>query len=154
MPTDTRTLLFIHGVRNDDPNAEWRGALDAALRREGTATLAQRGYEIVGPTYLRELEARSHPTTAEPELTYRKMSDQAYVRTAGEYWAALTDLQQFGLQDIEAERGPLGDIPAPDPAARQPTRFGRSAHTSIAGEGIFPSRSSGPGSTWSAPAIS
>jgi len=83
MPTDTRTLLFIHGARNDDPNAEWRGALDAALRREGTATLAQRGYEIVGPTHLRELEARSHPTTAEPELTYRKMSDQAYVRTAG-----------------------------------------------------------------------
>jgi hypothetical protein len=118
MPTDTRTLLFIHGVRNDDPNAEWRGALDAALRREGTATLAERGYVIAGPTYLRELEARSQPKTAEPELTYRKMSDQAYVRTAREYWAALADLQQFGLQDVEAERGPLGDIPAPDPAAR------------------------------------
>jgi hypothetical protein len=118
MPSNARTLLFIHGIRNDDPSAEWRDALDTALRREGTPTLAQRGYRIVGPSYRDELEARSCPATAEPQVTYRKASDPEYVRAAGKYWALLADLQRCGLRDVNVDRGPLGDIPTPGAAAK------------------------------------
>jgi hypothetical protein len=118
MSLNARTLLFIHGIRNDDPNAEWRNALDAALRREGTSTLAERGYEIVGPSYLRDLETQSHRRTEEPWMTYREASDSEYLRAAGKYWSSLADLQRCGLRDIDIDRGPLGDIPTPEPATK------------------------------------
>jgi hypothetical protein len=118
MSSKARTLLFIHGIRHDDPNAEWHDALDTALRREGTPTLAERGYRIVGPSYLRDLEAPSPPPTEAPPMTYRGASEREYVAAAGEYWSALADLQRCGLRDIDIEPGPLGDIPAPGPATK------------------------------------
>ena len=57
----SKVLLFIHGVRNDDRDANWRQALDDALLREGTESLEARGYRVIAPTYLAELEAERVP---------------------------------------------------------------------------------------------
>ena len=51
-----KVLLFIHGVRNDDRDANWRRTLDEALLREGTESLEARGYQVIAPSYLAQLE--------------------------------------------------------------------------------------------------
>ena len=51
-----RVLFFIHGIGNDDPEKTWLAALDRALRREGTETLAARGYRVVAPSYRANLK--------------------------------------------------------------------------------------------------
>jgi hypothetical protein len=93
-----KVLLFIHGVRNDDRDANWRQALDDALLREGTESLEARGYHVIAPTYLAELEAERVPEVDEPAMTYRKSSDEEYARAAGRYWAALADLERTRIR--------------------------------------------------------
>jgi hypothetical protein len=91
-------LLFIHGVRNDDPAAQWRQALDGALQREGTASLEERGYRVLAPSYLQLLEAETVPKGESPPMTYQKGSQEDYERTAGLYWSAVADLERTGIR--------------------------------------------------------
>ena len=93
-----KVLLFIHGIRNDDPDADWRETLDAALLREGTESLEARGYQVIAPSYLAELEREPDPDIDEPPTTYRTSSDEEYDRAAGRYWAALADLERTGIR--------------------------------------------------------
>ena len=93
-----KVLLFIHGIRNDDPDADWRRTLDDALLREGTETLEARGYQVIAPSYLAELEGELVPDIDEPPTTYRKSSDEEYDHAAGRYWAALADLERTGIR--------------------------------------------------------
>jgi hypothetical protein len=93
-----KVLLFIHGIRNDDPDADWRRTLDTALLREGTESLEARGYQVIAPSYLAELEGELVPDIDEPPTTYRKSSDEEYDHAAGRYWAALADLERTGIR--------------------------------------------------------
>jgi pimeloyl-ACP methyl ester carboxylesterase len=106
-----KVLLFIHGIRNDDPDADWRRTLDAALLREGTEPLDARGYRVVAPSYLAELDGEPVPDIDEPPTTYRKSSDEEYDRAAGRYWAALADLERTGIRG-RIQPGLGADLPA------------------------------------------
>src|SRR3954470_1847648 len=106
-----KALLFIHGVRNDDLDANWRRTLDAALLREGTESLEARGYRVIAPSYLAELESESVPEVHEPATTYRKSSDEEYDRAAGRYWSALADLERTGIRG-RIQPGLGADLPA------------------------------------------
>jgi hypothetical protein len=106
-----KVLLFVHGVRNDDRDADWRRTLDAALLREGTESLEARGYQVIAPSYLAELEGEPVPDIDEPPTTYRKSSDEEYDRAAGRYWAALADLERTGIRG-RIQPGLGADLPA------------------------------------------
>ena len=106
-----KVLLFIHGVGKDDPDANWRRTLDAALLREGTESLEARGYRVIAPSYLAELEGESVPDIDEPPTTYQKPSDEEYDRAAGRYWAALADLERTGIRG-RIQPGLGADLPA------------------------------------------
>ena len=93
-----KVLLFIHGIGNDDRDANWRRTLDGALLREGTETLEARGYHVIAPSYLAELEGELVPDIDEPPTTYRKSSDEEYDDAAGWNWAALADLERTGIR--------------------------------------------------------
>ena len=106
-----KVLLFIHGVRNDDRDANWRRTLDEALLREGTESLEARGYQVIAPSYLAQLEGEPVPDIDEPPTTYRKSSDEEYDRAAGRYWAALADLERTGIRG-RIQPGLGADLPA------------------------------------------
>ena len=106
-----KVLLFIHGVRHDDRDANWRRTLDEALLREGTESLEARGYRVIAPSYLTELEGEPVPEIDEPSTTYRKSSDEEYDRAAGRYWAALADLERTGIRG-RIQPGLGADLPA------------------------------------------
>lgn len=112
-----RTLLFIHGIRNDDPAGSWLVGLDAALRREGTSAVAERGYDVVAPSYLAELEATEVPPTPAPRTTYRKASEEQRVAAAARYWSDLADLERAGLRDVDIKPGVLTGVSPDAPAA-------------------------------------
>ena len=73
--TDQRYLLFVHGIRNDDPQRAWLDALDATLRREGGRSLEERGYKVLAPSYLDLIEQESEPDVERPAETYKRPSD-------------------------------------------------------------------------------
>jgi len=106
-----KVLRFLHGVRHDDLDANWRRTLDAALLREGTESLEARGYQVIAPSYLAELEGEPVPDIDEPPTTYRKSSDEEYNRAAGRYWAALADLERTGIRG-RIQPGLGADFPA------------------------------------------
>lgn len=107
-----KVLLFIHGIRHDDASRSWLSALDAALRREGLEDVRQRGYEIVAPSYLKQLEATTEPVSAEaPPMTYRKGPDDAHGLAAGSYWSDIASLERTGIRG-HVEGFDLGDRPA------------------------------------------
>lgn len=112
MSTRQKVLLFIHGIRNDDPTGTWRAALDAALLREGTEPLEARGYTVVAPSYLRFLDPSARPKAERPDSTYIKGSEEDYNRAAARYWSDLAELERVGIRGRVADAGHLGDIPA------------------------------------------
>lgn len=111
----SRTLLFLHGVRNDDPDQMWREAIDRSLRREGSESLESRGFAIVAPSYLKLLNDEPPPSTANPRMTYTKGSDAEYVRARGRYWAALSSLERCGLREHEVPPDRRSRLPAQGP---------------------------------------
>jgi hypothetical protein len=90
-------LLFLHGIRNDDSTALWRTVLDAALSREGVPSLEERGYLVVGPSYVDILDAETVPPTEPPSMTYVKGDEEAYRRAAGAYWASLAEMGEGAM---------------------------------------------------------
>jgi len=108
--TADRYLLFLHGVRNDDPQRSWLAALDAAMRREGVRTVQERGYTVLAPSYLDLLD--SEPEARRPGETYKRQSDDVYRRAAGGYWLALDSLNRCGIRSHEASPSVLANLPA------------------------------------------
>jgi len=110
--TPERYLLFLHGVRNDDPQRAWLDALDAASRREGIQTVHERGYTVLAPSYLDLLEPGSDPEAERPVETYKRQSEDVYRRAAGRYWLALDSLVTSGIRSHEASPSMLANLPA------------------------------------------
>lgn len=106
-----KVLLFIHGIRHDDPDADWRRTLDGALLREGTEPLDARGYQVIAPSYLAELDGEPATDIDEPPTTYRRSSEEEYDRAAGRYWAALAELERTGIRG-RIQPGLGADLPA------------------------------------------
>ncbi len=100
-----RTLLFIHGVIDDDPAQQWRRSLDAALGRMELPDLAKLGYETPKLTYLDVLEAPEKVDHPRPGETYRAGDDAAKLKGLSEYLLRLSDLER------ELERTDEGDAP-------------------------------------------
>jgi hypothetical protein len=106
-----RYLLFLHGIRDDDPEREWLGALDDALRREGTKTVQQRGYKVLTPSYLDLLERDTEPKADGPTETYKRQSDDVLRWAAGRYWLALDSLIASGIRSHGAPASVLAKLP-------------------------------------------
>ena len=112
-----RYLLFLHGIRNDDPQRAWLDALDAALRREGTRTVHERGYHVLAPSYLDLLEQATEPNADRPADTYKRQSDDVLRRAAGRYWLALDSLVASGIRNHGAPASVLANLPCAGPHA-------------------------------------
>lgn len=112
-----RHLLFVHGIKNDDPAREWLDTLNRGLRREGVATVEERGYEIHAPSYLELLEAEEEPSGKRPAETYKRASDHDYARAMTRYWLALQDLEECGIKRHEVSPNLLAKLPADGPHA-------------------------------------
>src|SRR4051812_7827889 len=108
--TSERTLLFIHGIKNDDPQRAWLDALNAALRREGTRTVQERGYKVLAPSFLDLLEQDSEPEGDRPPETYGRQSDDVLRRAAARYWLALDSLEGRGIRSHEAAPRVLANL--------------------------------------------
>lgn len=106
-----RVIVFIHGVRNDDPSAQWRRALDAAFAREGTEGLEGRGYSVIAPSYLRYLEAQTLPEVDEPPMTYVKGPEHIHDEAARKYWSALAALERTGIRGHVSQPRIDGKLP-------------------------------------------
>src|SRR3954447_19769749 len=99
--TDQRYLLFVHGIRNDDPQRAWLDALNAGLRREGGRTAEERGYKLLAPSYLDLIEKDLEPDVERPAETYKRRSDDIRRRAATRYWLALDSLDRGGIRSHE-----------------------------------------------------
>lgn len=121
-----KTLLYIHGIRDDDPGLRWRETLDQTLSRHGVETLGGRGYEILNPSYLEILEADDVPKTPPPDETYVRSGDAAYDLAARTYYVALSRLERELGESARFFPGPMGRFPAErfaGAAMRLTTRF-------------------------------
>jgi len=107
-----RYLLFLHGIRNDDPQSAWLTALDAMLRREGADTIEERGYKVLAPSYLDLLERESEPEADRPTETYKRQNDDGLRRAAGRYWLMLNSLAEAGIRSHEASPSVLAKLPS------------------------------------------
>jgi hypothetical protein len=110
-----RHLLFVHGIKNDDPAREWLDTLNRGLRRDGVATVEERGYEVHAPSYLDLLEGEDEPSVKRPLDTYKRASDGDYARAMTRYWLALQDLEDCGIRRHEVAPNLLAKLPADGP---------------------------------------
>jgi hypothetical protein len=89
------TVLFIHGIRNDDPAQEWAVALNRALGRQGLGFMADSDLRHLGPSWLRLLRG---PEPAEdpgaPPLTYVRGTDEEHQRAIGLYYRRQAALER------------------------------------------------------------
>jgi hypothetical protein len=62
----TKSILYLHGVRNDDPEQSWRETLDTTLHGLGIEDVKSRSYRVIAPSYLDILEGAKirRPRTA------------------------------------------------------------------------------------------
>lgn len=135
--TTSRALLFVHGIRNDDPYGAWRNALDSSLRRVGAPTVGEQGYDVLTPSYLDLLERESEPDAERPGETYKRHNDAELRRAAKRYWLALDQLQSAGIREHAAAPSVLAKLPAHGPPAdlarnllfEQANRYRRSGNT-------------------------
>src|SRR3954454_21426145 len=112
-----RCLLFLHGIRNDDPHGAWLDALNSALRRAGSPTVQERGYEVLAPSYLDLLERDPEPEASRPKETYKREDDDVRRRFAKNYWLALHSLEAAGIRRYEAGPSVLSKLPPEGPHA-------------------------------------
>ena len=122
-----KTLLYIHGIRDDDPDQKWREALDRSFTSVPTETLAQRGYQVVAPSYLDLLES-SEPVWPAREVaeTYVRRGEREYDHAATGYFVALSALERHLGTLASAKPAALGRLPAEaaiKPAVRLMKRF-------------------------------
>lgn len=92
----TKSILYLHGVRNDDPEQQWRDALDATLRRSGIKDVGSRGYRIIAPTYLDLLEvARVSQSGAASAIANRPTDSREKLNAAARsYFVNLSRLER------------------------------------------------------------
>lgn len=89
------TVLFLHGIDQDDPGGKWLAALDRALVRTGGETVSQRGWAVLAPTFLDLLRDERGGEDEAPPYTYRRLGDATERRAAETgYWRRLTDLER------------------------------------------------------------
>ncbi|WP_028065251.1 hypothetical protein [Solirubrobacter soli] len=112
-----RHLLFLHGIRNDDPRREWLVALNQGLRQEGLRTIEERGYTIHAPSYLDLLQPETALDGDRPQETYKRADDAGYARAGARYWRTLHSLEESGIRRFEVPPSILGNIPAEGPHA-------------------------------------
>lgn len=110
--TPKRYLLFLHGIRNDDPQRAWLDALNAALHREGTRTVEERGYVVLAPSYLDLLEQDAEPEGERPSETYKRRGGDVLRRAAGRYWLMLDSVIAAGIRTHEAAPSLLAKLPS------------------------------------------
>jgi hypothetical protein len=88
------TVVFLHGIRDDDPDARWREALEAALARSGQGTLKGAGFLTVAPSWLAHLEGDEPATDLDaPPMTYVRGSEAEHRKAAGDYYLQISDLE-------------------------------------------------------------
>src|ERR1700712_5430605 len=87
------TVVFVHGIRDDDPDARWHEALEAALARAGRGTLKGAGFLTVAPSWLTHLEGDEPDTDpGPPAMTYARGTDAEHRKAAGDYYLQSSEL--------------------------------------------------------------
>ncbi len=128
-PLSKRTLLFLHGIKNDDQPRRWVDALDATLRRSGTEDLAGRGYEIHAPSYLDLLDGPAPTGQEPPQYTYRRPAAREEEKAqAGRYWLNVSSLERSLASVPRPEPSALGNVPADALAAAFISSIAGQAH--------------------------
>lgn len=123
-----RTLLFLHGIGQDDRALSWLAALDDGFRRAGVETLAERGYEISAPSYLDLLENDAPTDDHEPTFTYRRLGDPLdESELIGSYWRRLSALERT-LHELHAAKPWLDQLPVDAAAHLLMSRVAAQAH--------------------------
>src|SRR5450755_5005082 len=127
-----KTLLFIHGVRDDDSSANWRQALDAALAPLGRRKMHVRVKFVDGRAGSRD--TARHPFEGQPHGGSRRAKCPHLVDIRGEglpnaRWVCLGPEEPTDSRSARADSAPAWERPAergsprpetaPRPAARR-----------------------------------
>lgn len=110
-PMAEKTLLFLHGIANDDEERSWQQALDAALRRDGSKTLTERSFKVLAPSYLAMLDGDAPSNDIRPTYTYKRTSEQAEMEAAGRYLLRRSELERAIMAVPRPSPGPLSAVP-------------------------------------------
>ncbi|HEV7493615.1 hypothetical protein [Baekduia sp.] len=90
-----KTVVFLHGIRDDDPEGRWLEALDGSLARIGRGSLRGAGFVSIGPSWLEHLagpEPEVDPGSA--PLTYVRGTDEQHRAAAAEYYLRTSALER------------------------------------------------------------
>ena len=89
------TVLFIHGIRNDDPAQDWVAALNRALGRQGLGFMGDSDLRHLGPSWLGLLRG-PEPTEdpGAPPLTYVPGTDEERLLAIARYYRRQAALER------------------------------------------------------------
>ena len=106
-----KTLLFLHGINDDDSDGSWLEALEVALRRDGSETLTDRGFKVLAPSYLALLAGEEPAEDILPRYTRVRDSEQEERESAGRYWLRQAELERAIAGVPRPSPGPLAVVP-------------------------------------------
>src|ERR1044071_3720410 len=90
-----KTVVFLHGIRDDDPEARWLDALDGSLARIGRGSLRGAGFVSIGPSWLEHLSGPEPDVDpGSPPLTYVRGSEEQHRAAAAEYYLHTSALEE------------------------------------------------------------
>ncbi len=110
----TKSILYLHGVRNDDPEQTWRTTLDANLRLHGIEDVGSRQYRIIAPSYLDLLEVAKVPQRGprRPSAKRAMVAAEKPNGAAREYFLNVSRLERALGDEAHQRPGWMARVPS------------------------------------------